>query len=97
MSARFPRLHAPRWLRAALRAGHDERRPSALPVVIVVALSLAAGAVRLVAAASEPPPGYVAVAAGVVVPARTGADAGGSCPTASAVDMPPAAVEAIRL
>jgi hypothetical protein len=103
MSAHLSQLHAPRWLREVARAGSRGhryvvsrgRRPHGshfLPVALVAALSLCAGAVHVIDRAA-PPSRVASNVLDLPVPMERAPQV---LPT-SLVDIPPASADATSL
>ena len=100
MSAHFPSIHAPRWLREAARSGHRGHRASTsrfrrapgapvLPVAAIALVSLLAGIVRAIG--TEMPSHPSAVEASLTVPAPMDVGPQGMVQPASFVALPGAA------
>jgi hypothetical protein len=109
MSAHFPQLHAPRWLRERLhegrvqRTGHRARggrSVSVLPVALVAAFSVGAWLAQVGDVAASGAPLGMRMLAGIAMPAE-GSVAARVADDADAAgvlgDMPSASVDAITL
>lgn len=103
MSAHFPSIHAPRWLREAARSGHRGHRASAsrfrhaprapvLPVAAIVLASLLAGIVRAIG--TEMPSHPSAVEASLTVPVPMDVGPQGMVQPASFVALPDTTTQA---